>query len=70
MVINSTDTRILTDTYRQIDQVQAGIEQLREQLDSATVPFFRAQIRELIKQRQARIKTLENQARAILTMIE
>ena len=70
IAIEETDRRLLVDTYRQIDNLEKSIERLQQQLENCRVPIFARQLREEIRKRQLRLRSLNRQANAILTMIQ
>lgn len=69
IAIEETDRKILVDTYNQIDSLENSITALQGQLDECKVPIFARQLREEISKRQQRLRILNRQATAILTML-
>ena len=69
IAIEETDRRILVDTYNQIDSLENSITALQSQLDGCKVPIFARQLREEIRKREFRLRSLNRQASAILTML-
>ena len=69
MTIDQSDTAILSDTYTAIDRCRMSIDDLNAQLDGATVPYLRSQLRVLISMRINRLKQLEKQVKMILTNV-
>ena len=69
IAIEETDRRLLVDTYRQIEALEYSIGALESQLDGCKVPIFARQLRDEIALRQQRLRILNRQATAILTML-
>lgn len=69
IAIEENDRMLLVDTYRQIEALEYSIGALESQLDGCKVPIFASQLREEISKRQQRLRRLNRQAAAILTML-